>query len=156
MKKLSLSQWAQVAEISGTFAVVISLITVVWSINQNTAAMSARGVDDIYDGWRDIQMVLSSNSELHEITFRGQHTPELLSGIELDRYEVYVGMCLDLWDRLHQRVSDGMIDEQTAAPWDEYFAEWTRRSVTRQQWELWKWGWTSSDFIARVESVLDH
>lgn len=50
MKKMTLSQWAQVAEIGGTLAVVISLLTVVWSINQNTAAMSARGVDDIYDG----------------------------------------------------------------------------------------------------------
>jgi len=156
MKKITLSQWAQIAEIGGTLAVVISLLTVVWSINQNTAAMSARGVDDIYDGWREIQLVLVSSPEVHEIAYRGQTSPELLSAFELDKYEVFVGMTLDLWDRLHQRVQDGMIDEETAAPWDRYFAEWTRRYVTRQQWEQWKWGWTTNEFQARVEAVLDH
>jgi hypothetical protein len=155
MKKMTLSQWAQVSEIGGTLAVVISLLTVVWSINQNTAAMSARGVDDIYDGWRETQVVLASNSELHEIVYRARNSPEQLSAFELDKYEIYVGMNLDLWDRLHQRVQDGLIDKETAAPWDRFFREWTRRYVTRQQWEQWKWGWTSDEFLARVEAALD-
>jgi hypothetical protein len=63
---------------------------------------------------------------------------------------------MDLWDRLRQRVQDGLIDKETAAPWDRFFREWTRRYVTRQQWEQWKWGWTTDEFLATVEAALDH
>jgi hypothetical protein len=39
MKKLSLSEWAAVGELVGTLAVFVSLIFVIYSINQNTAAI---------------------------------------------------------------------------------------------------------------------
>ena len=39
MRKLSLSEWAAIGELVGTFAVFVSLLFVVYSINQNTAAI---------------------------------------------------------------------------------------------------------------------
>jgi len=48
------------------------------------------------------------------------------------------------------------LPEWAAVAEDEYFRERTRRNVTREQWEEWKWGWPSGNFKAQVEKALDH
>ena len=49
MRKLSLSDWASVAEIAATIAVVISLIFVAISLQRNTAVMQASNDNFIYE-----------------------------------------------------------------------------------------------------------
>ena len=38
-KRLSLAEWAQLGEVVGVFAVLASLLLVIYSINQNTTAL---------------------------------------------------------------------------------------------------------------------
>jgi hypothetical protein len=49
MRKLNLTEWAAVSEIIGTVAIVISLLFVAYSVNQNTAVMQASNDDFIYE-----------------------------------------------------------------------------------------------------------
>ena len=49
MKKLNLSEWAAVGELVGTFAVFVSLIFVIYSINQNTAAVQGSTENLIFE-----------------------------------------------------------------------------------------------------------
>jgi hypothetical protein len=61
LRKPSLSEWAAIGELVGTFAVFVSLLFVVYSINQNTAAIQGstenirhrRGLlaTDQWDAW---------------------------------------------------------------------------------------------------------
>ena len=48
MRKLNLTEWAAVAEIMGTIAVVLSLLFVVYSVKQNTAVMQASNDNFLY------------------------------------------------------------------------------------------------------------
>ena len=49
MQKFALKEWAAVAEIIAAVAVIISLVFVVQSINQNTAAVQSTNDNFIYD-----------------------------------------------------------------------------------------------------------
>jgi len=156
MQKLNLSEWAHVAEIAATIGVVVSLLMVVYSLERNTVAISGSGANEIFDGLREIQIAVLNDRELVDITARGGEDPGSLSAAEMETYEVWVGLHLDLWDRMSIRESEGLIDPAASAPWHEFFREWTRRNVTREQWVLWKWGWPSKSFQAQVEAALDH
>jgi hypothetical protein len=156
MIRLTLREWASVAEIAGTIAVVISLLMVVYSLERNTVAISAQGVNEIYDGYREIQVALLADPELIRVSVQGREDPGSLSEMDREIFQIWVALNLDLWDRMLVRISEGLIDPDTAEPWDEYFREWTRRNVTREHWEEHKWGWPSGTFQAQVEAVLDH
>jgi hypothetical protein len=156
MRKLDLSEWAHVAEIAGTIGVVVSLLLVVYSLERNTVSVSGSGVNEIYDGMREIQIAVLTDRELSEIIVQGREDPESLTTAEAMAYETWVAIHLDLWDRLHNRESEGLIDSEASAPWHGFFREWTRRYVSREQWRQWKWGWPVGSFQAQVEAVLDH
>jgi hypothetical protein len=106
MRKLDLSEWAHVAEVAGTIGVVVSLLLVVYSLERNTVSVSGSGVNEIYDGMREIQIAVLTDRELSEIIVQGREDPESLTTAEAMAYETWVAIHLDLWDRLHNRESD--------------------------------------------------
>jgi hypothetical protein len=118
MRKLNLSEWAHVAEIAGTIGVVVSLLMVVYSLERNTVAISGSGANEIFDGLREIQVAVLSNRELVEITARGSADPGSLSAVEMDTYEMWAAMHLDLWDRMSIREIEGLINPAASAPWN--------------------------------------
>ncbi len=58
MRRLGLSDWASIAEITGTIAVVISLLIVAYSLERNTTALSGQIVNEMYDANREIGQIL--------------------------------------------------------------------------------------------------
>ena len=156
MRKLTLPEWAAVAEITGTIAVVISLLMVVYSLDRNTVAISATVSNEIYDGFRDIQNILLENPDVMRIVVQGADDPGSLSEMDREFYWTWVSQNLDLWDRMSAREREGLIDHETAAGWNAFFNEWTGRYVTRELWEQEKWGWPDDQFRGKVEAALDH
>jgi hypothetical protein len=63
MRKLSLSEWASAAEIVGAFAVVVSLVFVIASVDRNTAAITAQVGDASYEAIRELNLNLLNNPE---------------------------------------------------------------------------------------------
>lgn len=156
MNKLTLRDWAAVAEIAGTIGVVVSLLMVVYSLNQNTVAISGSGVNEIYDGYRSMQIAMMENPDMVMIAKRGATDYDSLSEMEQELYILYIAMNLDLWDRLINREAEGLIDPDSSEPWHLFFREWTRRHVNRALWDQEKWGWPSKRFQDQVEGLLDH
>lgn len=52
--KLKLSDWASIAEIIGTVAVVFSLLLVARSVDQNTRVVESVEASKIWEAWRDV------------------------------------------------------------------------------------------------------
>ena len=50
MRKLTLSEWASIGELVGTFAVFVSLVFLVYSVKQNTAAIQGSNENILFDG----------------------------------------------------------------------------------------------------------
>jgi hypothetical protein len=154
MRKLGLSGWASLAEIAGTVAVVISLLFVAFSVERNTAAVSGQNADDMYDAIRTIDLTVLSNPDLMMVTIRGSVDIDSLSELETEQYKSWVGLYLDIWQRLYFREKDGLIQSDTVIGWHEYFTAWAKRNLPRSLWETIRWQWATSGFGGLVDEAL--
>lgn len=155
MRKLNLSEWASVAEIIGAFAVVISLILVVASVDRNTAAIRAQVDDASYAAVRQVNLNLLNNAELFDITLRAVGSLDDLDEVELGQYKVWLHVYLDLWERHYDWESSGlMMVDNSDTGWNSYFAAWTKRYVTRELWNEIKWQFTDPSFNKQVELAI--
>ena len=64
MRKLSLSEWASVAEIIGAITIVVSLLFLVHEVNQNTKALQVANVNQIYDRTDSLNSDIAASPEL--------------------------------------------------------------------------------------------
>lgn len=157
MQRLKLSDWASVAEIFGTIAVVVSLLIVAFSLERNTRAVSGQSADVITSAMREIDTSLLNDPELLMISIKGGEDPYSLTGLQFARYQQWVVMNLGVWEQLLARQGYGLLQNEAVVGWDEYFVEWTGRHVTRELWEDIAWNFpavTSGYFQSRVEAAL--
>jgi hypothetical protein len=153
MRKLSLSEWASAAEIVGAFAVVVSLVFVISSVNRNTAAITAQVGDASYEAIRELNLNLLNNPELFDITLRAAASLDNLDNTELEKYKLWLHVNLDVWERFYDWDRSGVIDKDSGG-WHDYFSAWTKRYVTKEIWNDIKWEFTDPEFNAQVELAL--
>ena len=153
MRKLSLSEWASAAEIVGAFAVVVSLVFVISSVDRNTAAITAQVGDASYEAIRELNLNLLNNPELFDITLRGAASVDNLDHTELEKYKLWLHINLDVWERFYDWDRSGVIGKDSGG-WHEYFSAWTKRYVTKELWNDIKWEFTDPEFNAQVELAL--
>jgi hypothetical protein len=84
MKKPDLTSWSAIAEIGGMVAVVISLIFVMYSINQYTAALQANNENFLYQVAINGAREVARNPNLASIIFRFRRGEDL-TDIELQQ-----------------------------------------------------------------------
>ena len=78
-----------VAEITAATAVILSLIYVGIQIKQNTDTLKLRTAYDATEEFSDIYLVLTENSDLADIWFRGLQGLDALEGVERLRFYAY-------------------------------------------------------------------
>ena len=154
MRKMRLRDWAAIAEIAGTVAVVVSLIFVALSVQRNTDALSGQYANEMYDGLQRIDLVVMADPELILITIRGRDDPNSLSELETERYVLYLSTLLEVWDRANAREEEGLLQEDVARLWHVYFQEFFGRYMTKGMWEEMRWAWPNETFQARVDAAL--
>ncbi|MBT6328985.1 MAG: hypothetical protein HOJ34_04305 [Kordiimonadaceae bacterium] len=121
MLKRTLSQWASMAEIFGSFAIVLSLIFVGLEIHQNSAQVEAASMKSSYN-FVDLVYKLGGNPEQNEIIIIGLSDFESLSIGEkalFDSYITTIGMEFDVARDLYQR---GFLDEELYLAYEDLWA----------------------------------
>ena len=76
--KLTLSEWANVAEIVGASAVIISLIYVGYQVNDNTSAIRSAAANDASVAMQAWYLEVGSNREASDLWFNAMTSPEPL------------------------------------------------------------------------------
>ena len=134
MIKLSLKEWAAIAEIVGTAGVIISLLLVAHSINRNSELvqsahstlmyeMSATAVDEqIEDG----DYAIFSAKRSYGLEFQDKNEAKTL--YSLLRY-------LSHWELLIFRNGDGLVDDETYLSWSEYYGDMIARDMDIEWWD---------------------
>lgn len=89
MRKIVLSEWAQIAEIVAAVAVVFSLIYVGFELKENTAAVRAASVQSTTAGIRDGLMTVASDADLARIVRLGSYERSSLSEDEAYRFSIF-------------------------------------------------------------------
>ena len=155
MKKFQLTDWAAAAEIAGTLGVIVSLMFVVFSVNNNTIEVRASHRNYIYDSSREVELAVASDDEWSRIVVKGRKKGEQLSEIEQYRYDAYLVSTIDIWAVMLERYNDGLMAVSTIDGWDQYFIEWARRNVSESDWQRIKWQYLDDDIITqKIESVI--
>jgi hypothetical protein len=153
MRKLRLSEWASLAEVVGTIAVVISLLFVAYSLERNTTAVSGQFADQLYAAVREMELELMRNPRI-EVVARGREGAARLSYTEREQYKLWAGIYLDMWELMYRRQRQGLIQPETVYGWDEYFENWAKRNLSSEIWAELRWQYTGDAFRDRLDAML--
>lgn len=138
MKKLTLSEWASIGELIGTFAVFVSLLFVVYSINQNTAALQGSTENILFERIGDLSAQVIADPTLAELIVKKRDGGIELTPVEEVRWEKYQLVLLDVWALAFNRHRRGLLASDQWEAWDVYFSEIFSTGAERMpeaQWE---------------------
>jgi len=155
MSKLKLRDWSQIAEISASVGVIISLIFVAVSIERNNSLMSAETSDFTYVSLRSATELVLQDRELLMLTRMERKDLQKLDGANLALYQEWVTIYLDEWERLYSRERDGVIKSENLEAWNEYFRLWFVKHVTREMWNNLRWRITTDGFREVLDAAMD-
>lgn len=134
MKKPSIKNWAAIAEITGTVAVIVSLVFVVRSIDQNTKAIEAAESNNIWEAWREVGVLPVINNADFAAVYAKAKGSESLSVAEQAQWDFYQGAQFDIWAQLFDLYRDGLISQKKWDYWDDgAWRAWGQG--LRQHWE---------------------
>jgi len=121
LKKLSLLQWAAVAEILGTVAVIFSLLFVAYSINRNTTELRMANDTNIYQVSDSMMADIASDPELAVLSAKRDfglefEQPRLAQIFFLEQRD------LNQWEQAYYWHQDGLFSDRQWAGWDKAFS----------------------------------
>ena len=82
MRKLTLSEWANIAEILGSAVVVLSLIFIGLELRQNTNALYTNSWQQVIDKMIDLDISEATDQALGKVMIEGEANPDALSDEE--------------------------------------------------------------------------
>jgi hypothetical protein len=144
MKKLSLSEWAQVGEVVGMVAVVLSLLMVVYSLNQNTEAIQGETGNLIFERHAELSTRFMSDESLAAIVIKMRQPKPQLTDVEAVRWEKYILNLLDIWAMGFSRHQQGLLTDLQWDPWDSFFATTFSSGperISKEQWKILAYGY---------------
>lgn len=99
MNKSRLADWANIAEIIGTLAFVVSLIFVGMQISQNTAATRASASQAVHSSFADWYQSVQGEPELLSLSTKGMADYGALSPTEKSQFiALFMSFSLDTQD----------------------------------------------------------
>ena len=136
MTKLALRDWASVAEIVGTIAVVVSLLFVAYSVNHNTAVLQSLNDNLLYE--YDAQAIsdVVTDPSMAAILVKLDNSEQLTS-IERERFEQFMSRYLNMWELAHDRYVDGLFPEGKWLGWNATLANIVTQGPRRLPMEAW-------------------
>ena len=136
-RRLSLTEWAALAEVVASLAVVVSLLFLVFTIRQNTNAMHGAGENILFERHAELQNLVISDPSLAAIFVR-MRAGEELSDVDAIRWEKYELNVLDIWALAHSRYRNGLLSDDAWTAWDTYFVSEFKGgtpTLTRERWQ---------------------
>jgi len=156
MKPRSITEWAAIAELVGTAAVIVSLIFVVFSINQNTAALQGATENLVFERHTELSIQFMLDPSLAEILVKMRGDNPQLSDVEALRWEKYQLNLLDIWALAFNRYENELLADNEWTAWDRYFTETFSRqaeALGEQRWKDLHYAY-DADFWTHVGAAL--
>ena len=151
---MKLSDWANVAEIVGAAAVIVTLVYVAVQIEQNTIAVEASTRQGRLDYGRQQTELLITQPGLAKFVLEAEKNADALNEEDRLLFYEFTTWRMATWELTYQEYVDGLMDEETWAAWNGYYMLMATGkpgyraffSDTRQQWD--------SRFMVHVDQAL--
>jgi len=137
MRKLTLAEWVDVAELIAAVGVIVSLLLLVYSLERNTAALQGGTENLLFDNHTALASRMVDDPSLVEIRLKVRQG-QALSSLEALRWDTYQALLLDVWAMAYMRHHEDLLAEQHWQNWDTYFADLFRNSDLRLTPERWQ------------------
>jgi len=152
VSKPDLKLYVAAAEIVTSVAVVASLVFVVLSLNQNTAAIQA-GNDNFLYQLEDSRMAdMTSNPEMADLFFRASSGAEL-SEAEQFRYQYWVLRQVNVWEIAFIRHLDGLMPASQWQSWDKSLSSIVTSRLSQDTWDAYSFTYRS-EFKDHVDAAF--
>jgi len=151
MAKVNIKSLAVAAEIVASIAVVISLLLVVSSIDQNTKSLQSINDNFLYELQSQRLRDVTNDGELASIldkAFAGKD----LTNSEKRRYRYWQQQNVNSWELAFNRYKDELLPEAQWNAWDRYWSADIPASVTEEQWSAIRYQY-GDDFAAHVDAA---
>jgi hypothetical protein len=137
MRKLTLAEWVEVAELTAAIGVIVSLLLLVYSLERNTAALQGGTENLVFESHSALAGRMVDDISLVEIRLKVRHG-DSLSELENVRWNTYQELLLDVWAMAYMRHEEDLLDERQWRAWDTFFSAQFRDSdlrLTETRWE---------------------
>ena len=151
MSELTLIEWAAFSEILGMAAVIISLLLVVGSIRQNTAAMHTANDNFLYQRQDAIVATLVTDPSLAELSVKHKNK-EKLSEVEHVRMWNQLFRDMLMWELAFTRLKEGLFSPASWREWDRAYSSQFLSDFPPSWWAETR-HWVNDDFAAHVDAV---
>ena len=153
MRRLTLPEWAAVADIVGTVAVVVSLLFLAYTIEQNTAVTQSANDNFLYELDDRQQADVALTEDLATI-FLKHYNGEQLSGIDEFRLRRQVIRQLSAWELEFARHKEGLLSDEKWKNWNGYYSINMRNDYPEEWWaDLRKY--YGAEFAENVDAVYE-
>ncbi len=149
MRRLSLSEWASLAEVVGTVAVVISLVFVVLSVNRNTAELRATNDAFLYEQSDSMTGTVAADPALAERYANKAYGLEFSDPVEAQIFWSEVRE-LNMWEAAYYWYLDGLFSSRQWAGWDQAFIATLKDEFPEDWWRTVRKSY-SADFAKHVD-----
>lgn len=112
MKKLELAEWAAMAEILSSVAVLATLIFLVWEIRQNTEAVKANTYQELNATVMGFNSVFFANPEVSEFVARTRDADTQLTESEAIRLRAFLSAMYRHADNIYFQYELGTLTER--------------------------------------------
>ncbi len=121
MKKLTLSEWANVAEVLACVMVIVSLIYGISEYNRVRLIETSEIDDILYQSSEAAGLAIVSNDELAYLVYKAEETSENLTAYEKNRYTRLRFIFFNDWEKAFVYFEEGRMDQKTWEMWDNAF-----------------------------------
>ena len=133
MSTISLSDWAAIAEIIASAAVIISLLLLAYSIRRNTAGIELSNSNFLYQLDEQIGGDISRDVALATILHK-MNQDETLTGVEKIQYVALQERYLTMLEVAWTQYRSGSLALTDWRDWDMYLSEFVIRGLPREWW----------------------
>jgi hypothetical protein len=152
VKKVSIKEWAAIAEIVGTAGVIISLLFVAISISRNTLVLQSANSTLMYELDAAAITTQIEDGEFAKFSAKRSYGLEFADPNEA-RFFYFVQNQLTHWELLIYRYQDGLVADAQYLDWSDYYADKISRDLKFEWWNAVKTDYTQ-DLVEAVDAAL--
>ena len=156
MRKPNFTEWAAIAEVIASVAVVISLLFVVYSVNRNTEVTAGAMENTLFEQHAQLANQVMADPSFAEILVKMRADNPRLTEVEAVRWEKYQLNLLDIWAMAFMRHEAGLLAGNQWKAWDDYFTQLFKQGgekLSTNQWAALEYGY-DKDFWLHARKVL--
>jgi hypothetical protein len=156
MTRLTLSQWANIAEIFASIVLVLSLVYVGLELDRNTKAVHTESWQAVVDKLIDLDVAEASSPELSRLLILGDSSPQELSAEEWWRYSKFAESRLGQMEFAYLARNNDTLGESYWIALEGYLEHTVCRAGYQRFWAENGEGSYHEDFFSYVADVISN